>query len=1513
MFVMGANHCGQLGLGDTLDRGVPTPLVAFAEEHISDIAACGNGSLVLTNDGKVLTFGNSELDPGCRLPRLVYTLPKADPIVALAKDSIFDYAISDTGSLFRWHSTDNWDDDGKAQLESFHAIKGVVRIYAGQNHVAVICTSDMGCTQAMISRDKLTSFSNDVSKASLEKMPEEIPQTPLTATPEYQDDLHGSSFVETVSREGDGALYTFGKGVHGRLGHGLEYTLSEASIRLPKKVEVLGKMSVINVACGKDTTAAITDTGKLYTWGRNITGKLGLGEHGFPNPVAKPECVGSFFGKIVVNVALGRNHMCAMTDEHRFYSWGNNTFGQLGLPWVTGNQYEPQEITNLREQRIRHFACGGWHTILCAWNGWVYTCGKGWHGQLGQGDYESLTALSKTLHQFKRVPEGFGDHLIVKVYAGKETSAALSETGRVFTWGLGDAYQLGHDRADNEALPRELEALAKVRIVDLALGDSHMLALNELGNPYSWGRGTLGQLGHGELCDKERTPRMISICRRTLAIGFREIEKDIPWGSFYIMKDKRPGEVEEVEIEYTQAGRVCLIAAEGNYSLFVLKRLANKDEVRRYAYQVDHGDHTAKKMTEMTVIHELFGCGCGKGGVLQSVSKENEFIPKLLPKMEGGDLMQEVVAVSAGSAHVGVVTRDDPLRNVENSNLKIMEREDAKSNKTRQILKQENNLQEAEEEDEEEPDEQKDPFALASESELEEFLSNIDQDRWLQTLIDNDIDKETLSTLRSDEELKELGVDVLGARRRILKEILNEDNGLQVKFAPAFYAYTNDLWFYLSWPPNATEEALKPNKNKASGNAASRFTMWLKKKSSAKIFRSLVRYAEMKHFEAIRDRSNKRYEADSEGIYRIFSWGAGTLGRCGHGYNMSYATPTEICTFPLQAKVIEVACGCEHTLARTFDGAVMAWGNGDRGQLGITDNYHGVGVNNLVIPHAVPALKRFFILAIAAGRWHNMALTSDRSVYVWGAGHFGQLGLDNFESLGKPQLVRALDGRAVCKLLCGGWHSAVITETGKMMLWGKNTHGQLGLGDTKSTNFPKINQDLRMAGKIRTAALGANHTLVVMVMNKVYAFGDNNYGQLGVDDRRQNKEVPKEIIDLARKNICQVTAGDQHSVALSVFGEVWAWGGSPFGQLGHGGIMDISKPAPLLERHNIPPDVRAIQCGYTFTTALSKKGDVYTWGQGESGELGHPQKVLLYAPAQLMDFTNILMISCGHRHAAAVQFTPRISQMDESAGLKMEDATGTVGASKHSGSGTTSPRSGAASSRRNANNMAALQATKRHGVALLWGEDTCGQLGMRGLQSARSPTIMQLLMGHNLVDVAAHSDVSAFVTETGSVFMCGSGDEGRLGLGHLGSAPTPTEVRGLGSTKVVKVACGFGHTLVMSEDRRVFVWGEGTWGNAGITNSGEILEPQELHSLASLDVVTIYAGGFHSAAVTSMGHLYTWGKNTNGQLGLGTVTSGEESPQRVTGLTGIVKDVALGQNHTAILMQVSSTTQQHES
>eukprot|EP00960_Hanusia_phi_P026707 746404-Hanusia_phi.AAC.1 len=317
----------------------------------------------------------------------------------------------------------------------------------------------------------------------------------------------------------------------------------------------------------------------------------------------------------------------------------------------------------------------------------------------------------------------------------------------------------------------------------------------------------------------------------------------------------------------------------------------------------------------------------------------------------------------------------------------------------------------------------------------------------------------------SDDDLKAIGISSLGARRRLLKRL----HLLPRAWSPTFYAYQNSQSFFLSWPPSAAadDERRARDQELLLDQEANPFTLFLQKKASGKIFNALVRYAEGKHYESISDRANIRYQGEADGVYKLFMWGVGSYGRLGHGYGMSYAVPHVLTTFPPRTKILRVALGAEHSVACSVDGAVFTWGNGNVGQLGTTENYEGVGVNVQLIPRAVEALARSFVVLVAAGRWHNLVLTNDRAVWAWGDGKFGQLGLDSTSSQGLPARLKALDGRFVCSLHCGGWHSAAINESGKIFLWGKNAFGQLGLRSINTINHPRVNKTLRSIGKVR--------------------------------------------------------------------------------------------------------------------------------------------------------------------------------------------------------------------------------------------------------------------------------------------------------------------------------------------------------------------------------------------------------------------------------------------------------------
>jgi alpha-tubulin suppressor-like RCC1 family protein len=146
------------------------------------------------------------------------------------------------------------------------------------------------------------------------------------------------------------------------------------------------------------------------------------------------------------------------------------------------------------DEAVLMVACGDGHTAVVTEGGGVYTFGKGSYGQLGHGDEENQLAP-------RRVPAaGFNGERVVMVAAGGAHTVALSEAGHVFTWGFGEFGQLGHDDRGDQLAPRQVEAgrFGGEKVVFVAAGDDHTVAVTAGGRLYTWGDGEYGQLGHGD-------------------------------------------------------------------------------------------------------------------------------------------------------------------------------------------------------------------------------------------------------------------------------------------------------------------------------------------------------------------------------------------------------------------------------------------------------------------------------------------------------------------------------------------------------------------------------------------------------------------------------------------------------------------------------------------------------------------------------------------------------------------------------------------------------------------------------------------------------------------------------------------------------------------------------------------------------------------------------------------------------------------------------------------------------
>ena len=310
----------------------------------------------------------------------------------------------------------------------------------------------------------------------------------------------------------------------------------------------------------------------------------------------------------------------------------------------------------------------------------------------------------------------------------------------------------------------------------------------------------------------------------------------------------------------------------------------------------------------------------------------------------------------------------------------------------------------------------------------------------------------------------------------------------------------------------------------------------------------------------------------------VWAWGLNWYGQLGDGSPNSSATPVPVSSL---TGVIALAAGEQHSLALKSDGTVWAWGWNFYGQLG------DGSTTNRKIPVQVSGLSG--VIALAAGEQHSLALKSDGTVWAWGQNWNGQLGDGSTTNRSTPVQVSGLTGAIA--LAAGGAHSLALKSDGTVWAWGANDYGQPGDGSTTYSRSTPV-QVSGLTGVIALAA-GGTHSLALKSDGTVWAWGHNDYGQLG-DGSTTNRSTPVQVNGLT--GVIALAAGEQHSLALKSDGTVWAWGWNWYGQLGDGTWLDRSTPVQV----SGVTGVIALAAGYNDSLALKSDGSVWIWGSYRS-------------------------------------------------------------------------------------------------------------------------------------------------------------------------------------------------------------------------------------------------------------------------------------------------------------------------
>uniref|UniRef100_A0A672LGF3 Probable E3 ubiquitin-protein ligase HERC3 n=1 Tax=Sinocyclocheilus grahami TaxID=75366 RepID=A0A672LGF3_SINGR len=354
----------------------------------------------------------------------------------------------------------------------------------------------------------------------------------------------------------------------------------------------------------------------------------------------------------------------------------------------------------------------------------------------------------------------------------------------------------------------------------------------------------------------------------------------------------------------------------------------------------------------------------------------------------------------------------------------------------------------------------------------------------------------------------------------------------------------------------------------------------------------------------------------------MLCWGSSASGQLGIGASeASVFEPRSCCMFDGRG-LKEVACGSHHSLFLLHDGSVYASGSNSCGQLG-----HDKGGWR---PELVGALDAQKIAGVSCGQAHSLVVNEQGQVFAWGAGEGGQLGLGAAEEAVRvPRLIKKLCEHRISQVMCGKQHCIALSKDGQLFVWGENSSGQLGLGKGEPSTLSP--QPLRSLCGIPLAQIsaGGDHSFALSLSGAVFGWGKNSAGQLGLNDE-QDRAVPCHIKFLRSQKVVYISCGEEHTAALTKEGGLFTFGNGSRGQLGHDSTRNEPLPRRVMEL--MGTEVSQIACGRHHTLAfVPSTGLVYAFGCNTQGQLGTGLRGNAKSP---LPVRNIQPLCIGNTHTS---------------------------------------------------------------------------------------------------------------------------------------------------------------------------------------------------------------------------------------------------------------------------------------
>lgn len=1400
VWAWGANQHGQLGDGDPAGRLEPAlvpglgPIVALGAGYHSSFAIAGDETVWAwgRNDAGQLGDGTTESRAAAVL------VSGLTGVAAIAGGATHTFAVRADGSLWAWGG----NAAGELGVGSRHPQLAPVQTTLPAGVVAA--GAGIATSIALLSDGTVWTWGTTPAA------PLNDPTGSETSTPAPVPGLQGIVAVALsqhtaamVAATAEGQVYFWG-------GRQAREWLGEAQhASLPAVVPGISDVETVAVSAH---VLAVQRDGSVWAWGPNDRGQLGdtgAGERLLPARIE------DFSG--LARTTTGQAHSHGLKRDGSLWSWGDNTFGQRG-DWATAARTTPAPVTLL--QQVSAVAAGGWHTVAVESGGAVWSWGLNDAGQLGDGTRDH----SQSPVRVREIPDAH------TVAAGLRHSLAATTDGSVLTWGDNTRGQLGADGPASRLAPARVQGLNGILAV--AAGEAHSLALSHDGTLWAWGANDRGQLGNGSTADSATPVRVGPVSGRIVAIAAGRSHslaltfEGVVWawgandrGQLGIAATgDRPSPVRSLlpgPVSFVAAGESTSLAAGDDGALYAwgdnltgalglegntLQQAPESRPARDFpdlAISFFLPNPSFMQFANITFIVSNVGGAPTSGPAqvtLELPAGATFHQPGTRPGWTCEPGQKTVICLYSGSIDTGQSVYGEVLLRLGPATFpsftlagRVHHPDDrfpgndvaggvARSFAVVDPV----------------------PAGRAAASRRHSLVALPDGSVWAWGA-------NSSGQLGDGGGLDPFGPQPGPARDRpapvhgldaITAVAAGDSHSLALRRDGVLFGWGSDTSGQLAsgvHSPGATFAIRQiPGMSGVTAIAAARqHSLALKRDGT------------------------------------VWAWGSNEHGQLGDGTRSLRRSPVQVEGL---SGVIAIATSEHHSLALRGDGTVWAWGYGASGILG-----NGQSSDQLT-PVQVVDLQA--AVAIAAGGHSSLAITVTGGIRAWGNLVCGLPTGDFFtDAHTRPREVWWLTG--VTAIAANANHCLAARSDGSVWAWGLNVAGQVGNGSSETV--PQPVQVARPGGSISLAA-GPAHSLAITSTGIAYAWGQNDAGQVGTGPASPST-VPGEVGFL--DDVVSIAAGQDASLAIERDGTLWAWGANHQGSLTPNAPRLLFSPAqtglpgpfemvsasylwlardetggiwssigPQCERAPcqipLPSPAKAVSVGANSGAALLDDGGLWQWNNGglPVSEVDNPD---FYLPARIaaLDGLPIVAVDSGATRTLAVTAAGRVWSWGEKEVVKAGNEWVTLTREPHELPGLLDVVAASAGGQTDA----VLHAD---GTASSWGLD-----GFNHAQPTRVP---------GLSGITALSSGGAFhlaLRNDGTVWVWGHTQHGESGTGEtVRQGHTPIQVPGLAD--IVAISAGFRHCLALGRGGRIYSWGDDAEGKLGRATGAYQLAPTRI-------------------------------------------------------------------------------------